>query len=235
MSYEKIAFIKYYPIFYSHILDEENANLYFSIIDVKTDNIEQEFCVKISSDKGDHVNMLYNPILSILSGDPKNNHSDLDDKITLIYDIDMIILFDGLLDSDNNPYLLNMLQSKLSCPIISLCKSVLKHKDTYKKTMDFDEKKENNIFITKRHINMQLSTLEIASISDKYGREYMKVINANSNKKPLYRFIIPSNKSNNDTCINIIKKNIISGGGTIFESYANKFMKLKMKSDSISK
>lgn len=232
MSGHKIGFFKFFPIFHENVRDEKDVNLYFNIVDTNTDENIYENSLIIKYYKDNHMKMLFNPIISILSGDSETDHLNSNEKVKLIYDIDYLLIFDGLLDHNNKPYLLNKIQSKISCKVAGLCKSVLKHKETYESDMTFKDKKNHNIFINKKSIKLKLSLLEIASIKDSNDLEYMRVLNINSIKNPDYRFIIPSFETNINVVTDIIKNNIVYGG-TVFEKYANSFMKEKIKNDSI--
>lgn len=230
MAYYKIALFKYYPIFHGNDQDSEFINLYFNVVNTETDDIIYEYCKKIKLNQGNHHDMLYKPIMSILSGIPEDELV-LDDKIKMIHDIDHLLIFDGLIDNKNTPYLVESVQSKVNCKVSALCKSILKHKDTYDKDMDFKIKKNHSILIKGRDVKIKLTQLETASIKNKDGKEYARLMNINTVSKPEYRFIIPSSKTDIEEITDVIKSNMVNGG-TITEVYANSYMRKKMKDDS---
>lgn len=230
MEFRNVAFIKYYPIFVDKIQDSEYNYLYFNVIDTFDNILIYETCIKIKSFKLKNYEMLFNPIISILSGDFETNHQESIDEIKLIFDIDFIFLFDGTINHDSDPYLINQLQSKISCPICGLCKKVIKHIEPENK-FSFTDKYKNNICISNKDIKEPIPSMKTMSVKDAHDKEYMIIININSKRQPIYRFVIPSFNCDLKIALDIIRKNI-TGKQIIFENYANTIMKEIMNSKS---
>lgn len=221
-SYRKIGFIKYYPIYEDDKQSREYHNLYFNIVDNNTKELVYETYTKIKSFELNNYEMLFNPIISLLSGDYENTHTK--NKIKLIFDIDCLFICDGTIDYNSNPYLINAIQSKVSCKVCGICKKVVKHITIYDDKLSLTEKWKNNIYITHKNIKEKIGNLKTIKIMNEDKKEYMRVININSNRQPSYRFIIPSLLCDCDDIINIISDNIVYKQ-LIFEYFGNSTMK----------
>jgi hypothetical protein len=188
--------------------------LYLSVYDEKEKEIKYENYQILDYDKTNRTEIIIKDIYKFFK----------ESKLVEIKKfIKFIFFFDGVLDHNNKPVLLNKLEEEISIPFVSYCKSILKYKETYNHDMEYTTKKEHIEVMTLHNIYKNKDKYDYPLyIKDKYNNIITIVINTLNNKNKCLRYIITNNQKDYMECVKIINNLCIeTKGGIIMEIEAN--------------